>query len=56
MLLKNSSQVENLLNALSEEKGWGMNSGKDHRTWDKYVMNGLTEEGRGKRQSKTKSS
>lgn len=42
MVLENCSQVENLLNALSEDKLWCMNSIKDQRTWDNCVMNGIT--------------
>lgn len=42
MVLENSSQVEKVLNALSEDKWWCMNSDKDQRTWDNYVMNGIT--------------
>lgn len=42
MVLENSSQVEDLLNALSEGKWWCMNSDKDQRTLNKCVMNGIT--------------
>lgn len=42
MVLENCSQVENLLNALSEDKWWCMNADKDQRTWNNCVMNGIT--------------
>lgn len=42
VVLENSSQVENLLNALSEDQWWCMNSDKDQRIWNKCVMNGIT--------------
>lgn len=53
VVLKNRTEAENLLRALGERKGWSVNSDKDQRPWDMYVMIGWTGQG-GKRSKANK--